>query len=162
MVVSNTQLTNYLKRIQDTFPNYTFVQAENFWWAPEKQTIFFAPIKELGDLWTLLHELGHADLGHHTYELDIELLSHECQAWLQAQHLASRFGLHINTEHIENHLDTYRQWMFARSNCPSCGQTGLQTKNTYSCINCKCSWRTNEARICALRRVRLQDQDQIF
>lgn len=161
MAATSTLFTKQCRDICNNFPAYTFSRGDGFWWSPDKNTIFFRQPQHNRDIWDLLHEIAHAELSHTAYTLDIELIQFESRAWSYVTSvLAPRFAITVNPEHIEDHLDTYRQWMFARSTCPNCSQTGLQTKNTYSCINCKCSWRTNEARLCSLRRVRLQDQDQ--
>lgn len=161
MAVITMQLTKLNNHIISTF-DYIFTSGETFMWSPDKKTIFYRPAKQIEDIWSLLHEIAHAELGHTTFGLDIELVSHEAQAWKHATAvLAPRFNLIIDGDYVEDHLDTYREWMFARSACPTCGQTGLQTQNTYRCINCRCSWRTNEARLCALRRTRLPIQSQI-
>lgn len=162
MAVISTPFTKQLKKIRSQFPELTFALAEGYWWSPNENTIFFRLPARHEDIWDLLHEVAHACLGHTTYTLDIELLEHESKAWSYATTvLGPRFSLGINSDYIQDQLDTYRQWMFGRSTCPNCGQTGLQTKNTYSCLNCKCSWRANEARLCALRRTKLPNQDQI-
>jgi hypothetical protein len=101
----------------------------------------------------LLHELGHATLGHSDYNKDIELLSLERAAWDQAELLAQQYNLSINENLIEDHLDTYRDWLHSRSLCPQCSFTGLQTGNAqYSCPACHAKWRVNQARTCGLKR----------
>lgn len=143
------------------YPQFAFVRGEVFKWSPSANTIYHTGLTDETDAWSLLHELGHALLGHNTYISDVALLQYEALAWERAQELAKHYGCIINIDYIEDHLDTYRSWLHERSTCPTCGQNGIQTKNTYSCINCRCVWRANEARICGLRRVRLQDQGQI-
>ena len=163
MAATSTLLTKRCRDICNTFPAYTFSSGEGFWWFPDKNTIFFRQPQHNEDIWDLLHEIAHAELGHVAYTLDIELIQYETQAWSHVTSvLAPRFAITVNPDHIQDHLDTYRHWMFTRSTCPSCSLTGLQTKNTYRCVNCRCSWRANEARLCALRRFRLQGQDQTF
>ena len=62
----------------------------------------------------------------------------------------------LNEEVIQEHLDTYRDWLHARSICPSCTANGYQiSSHTYECPACLHTWRVNEARICALRRYSL-------
>ncbi len=104
-----------------------------------------------------LHELAHALLKHADFNLDIELLTHEREAWDFARSvLMPKYGLSIDESVVEESLDTYREWMHTRSLCPSCGLSCLQTKaSTYVCVNCRCSWRPNDARRCALRRYKL-------
>ena len=140
---------------------YHFALSDDFKWSPDTSTIYHPKITTPEDMWSLLHELAHAELGHTTYDLDIELVSHEADAWhFAATRLAPAYNLVIDDDHIQDHLDTYRLWLNQRSTCPNCGQNGLQTKNTYSCVNCRCLWRANDARLCNLRRIRLQDQGQ--
>lgn len=143
-------------------PRYAFVAGADFKWSPNVATIYYPSLASAEDVWSLLHEISHGELGHTTYDSDVQLVNHEALAWKHATDvLAPSFGVTMNENFIEDHLDTYRIWLHERSTCPNCGQNGIQTKNTYSCINCRCLWRANEARICGLRRVRLQGQDQI-
>ena len=80
----------------------------------------------------------------------------ERQAWDKAIDLADTYDAHIDDSIIETTLDSYRDWLHARSTCPTCSATGLQVKNrTYNCPVCHGQWRVNEARICALRRYNL-------
>lgn len=126
--------------------------AERFSWSPEKQTVFYNELDEEG-IELLLHELSHGLLGHHDYQRDIELLAMETAAWERAAELAKQYEQKINSDVSEKHLDTYRDWMHARSTCPTCEATGYQTKkDTYSCVACGGSWRVNEARLCGLKR----------
>lgn len=156
--------SSLLKQVQRDFAGYGFAQGEDFMWSPQSGVITFRAPRDISDIWTLLHEIAHAELNHSTYNLDIELINRETEAWEQARSvLASRYGLIIDSGHIEDHLDTYRLWLHERSKCPVCAQNGFQeTKNTYRCSNCRCLWRVNEARICALRRTRLPSQSQTF
>jgi hypothetical protein len=146
-----------LEQIGADFPKYTFLQGSNFRWSPDQQLITYAAIETPEDAWTLLHELAHADLGHTDFELDIHLIQHEVAAWEHAKiALAPRYTISIPDGHIQDHLDSYREWLHKRSTCPECGQNGLQTtQNTYSCTNCRCLWRVNDARMCRLRRSKL-------
>jgi hypothetical protein len=157
------QLTALSKQIFADFPQYAFIKSDDFHWSPAQKTVFYSQLEQIEDMWSLLHELAHGELGHHSYGLDIELVGLEVAAWEYAtQHLANRYGLTVDENYLQDHLDTYRQWLHARSTCPNCGQNGLQTKNTYSCLNCRCLWRANEARMCSLRRIKLQVQGQTF
>lgn len=114
-------------------------------------TVFY---EESVDLSSLLHELSHALLGHNTYLKDIELIEMERDAWHFAKTLLSpKYGITIEESTAEDALNTYRDWLHARSVCPKCTTTGMQSrKNTYKCITCGTFWKVNEARICHLRR----------
>lgn len=131
------------------FPQFAFAPDKVCRWSPETQTIFFTD-----DDAGLLHELGHALLDHNDFAQDIELLHIERDAWNKACEIAAKYDVAIDDEQIEDALDTYREWLHARSKCPNCQQTGVQSVKTgvYSCVNCLAKWTTNDARICGLRR----------
>jgi hypothetical protein len=151
-------ITNIAARLKKHFAGYIFVHGDAFGWSPTTQQITHPPIGEEADIWTLLHEIAHAELNHYTYRKDVELIDQEACAWEHArQVLAPYFDQTIPDHHIQEHLDTYRLWLHERSRCPECDMNGLQTtQNTYSCSNCRCLWRVNDARVCALRRIRLR------
>jgi hypothetical protein len=141
-----------LPRLNKDFAQITFTASERFAWSPEEQTVFYNEADEnAAEL--LLHELSHGLLGHHDYQKDVELLAMETAAWEKALELAEKYEVNIDDEVSGKHLDTYRDWMHARSTCPHCEATGYQTKkDTYSCVACGGSWRVNEARLCGLKR----------
>ena len=146
-----------IRKLQRDYPEYHFETANGFWWSATKETIFYDPTAQNSDTFTL-HELSHALLDHSGYTRDVELLKLERDAWEYARTtLANRYGTTINEEIIQENLDTYREWLHARSRCPKCETTGLQTKDSlYRCLACGHQWRVNEARLCALRRYSLQ------
>lgn len=85
----------------------------------------------------LLHELGHAMLGHAFFATDLERLKMERAAWDEAIVLGKRYGVEFDEELIEDKLDTYRDWLHQRSKCKRCGMTGYQTKDgKYHCPFC--------------------------
>jgi hypothetical protein len=147
-----------LRLLQKDFPAYGFTKGAVFKWSPTTQQIIYADLSATMDKWALIHELAHAELAHHDYDLDIELVGQEAAAWEYARStLSPRYHLFISEDYIQDNLDSYRQWLHKRSTCLECGQNGLQTsQNTYRCINCRCSWRVNDARMCRLRRTRLR------
>jgi hypothetical protein len=101
------QLTSLLKRLQKDFTEYTFVRADDFRWSPDMNQISFRSPQKISDIWTLLHEIAHATLNHRSFNLDIELINREVEAWEYAQNiLAPRYDLPIDQDHIEDHLDT--------------------------------------------------------
>lgn len=146
-----------VKKLQRDYPEYHFEPATGFWWSAAKGTIFYDPNAPDSDSYTL-HELSHALLGHSGYDRDVELLKLERDAWEYAKTtLGKRYGAPISEEIIQENLDTYREWLHARSRCPECETTGLQSKSSlYRCLACGQQWRVNEARLCALRRYSLQ------
>jgi len=131
----------------------TFVAGEHFEWSPSKRTITYDPDDAYLDA-HLLHELGHALLGHSGYERDIDLIAMERDAWQKAKvELADMYGVPFAGEIVHHDMDTYRDWLHERSTCPHCDSSGIQVaKHEYKCVTCRKKWRVNEARSCQLRR----------
>lgn len=145
-----------LDQLQLDFPKVHFAGGEQFFWSPKDQTVFY-DAKKLNEpgRWALLHELSHCLLRHTTYKTDFELLQLEVAAWHKAEALAVTYGLKIDQNHIQNCLDTYRDWLHARSECPSCSEHGLQTNSTtYTCLNCHTEWKVSSARFCRPYRMK--------
>lgn len=149
MTKSDNDCARLAKVLAQDFPAFDFQLADRAYWSASEQIIYYHD-NEL----ELLHELGHALLGHSKYNQDIELLKIEEDAWLKAQEIAPEYGINIDNEYINYALDSYRDWMFKRSLCPVCGQTGIQNNQTlnYRCLNCGQIWHANDARSCELRR----------
>lgn len=122
-------------------------------WSPTTHTIFYNPSEQHAE-WVLLHELAHGILQHDIYKRDIELLAIERDAWQYATEvLALRYDMTIDEEFIEDHLDSYRDWLHAKSSCPSCNLNGVEIKTrSYRCLACGQTWQVNEARTCRLQR----------
>ncbi len=138
-------------KLTQAFPQFQFVKGDEFLWQPEDQTVYYAGGDHAEAL--LLHELSHGLLGHNGYARDIELLAMESAAWDKAYSLAPSYGVAITEAVAESHLDTYREWLHARSTCPQCTAIGFQTSShDYECPACTQTWHVNEAKICALRR----------
>ena len=145
-----------LADIQRDYPEFVFQESDCFRWSPDSKTLYFD--KTAPDpLPYILHELGHAVLEHTSYRQDIDLIKIERSAWEYAKnHLAVMYSITIDEELIQENLDTYREWLHGRSQCPSCAMTGLQAaKGSYTCLACGSRWKSNEARSCALRRYNL-------
>lgn len=142
-----------LTNLRRDFPAIHFAQGSPFRWSPERRTVYYADPHNGA---SLLHEVAHAQLGHTHYTRDIELLQMERDAWEHTAALAKRYAVFVDPEHIETMLDSYRDWLHARSTCPSCQATGIQTDTKqYHCLACQATWKVNEARSCALRRYTL-------
>jgi len=154
-MVSITSLSTQLTDANLTTPlgtPITLRESDQFRWNPDSATVSYDPLHPDATS-LLLHEVGHALLGHAQYGRDIELLVIERQAWDKAQSISYDFEVTIGSDMIEQTLDTYRDWLHSRSLCPSCDSTGLQiAPRTYSCPSCHQKWRVNEARACELRR----------
>lgn len=138
-----------IARLQAQYPNLRFTHATQFCWSPETSEIFYKPgaIDETAE-WSLLHETGHALLRHQSYCADVELLRLEVEAWQRARLLARDVGITIDEDHIQDCLDTYRDWLDKRSICPTCRTKCLQKDDgkTYQCFNCHASWKVGNDR----------------
>jgi hypothetical protein len=142
-----------LNQLKNDHPEFVFEHAKEFLWSADRQTIYIDPTASHSQEF-MLHELSHALLDHQGYKMDIELVKLERDAWEYARtHLASVYDFEIDDNVIQDNLDTYREWLHARSKCPDCDAIGIQTKSHhYRCLACGHTWRVNEARLCALRR----------
>ncbi len=142
-----------LERLQTDYPNFHFKESAAFEWQPDTKTIHYSPLDEHFDA-RLLHEVSHAVLKHSRYSRDIDLIAMERDAWQHAMlTLAPLYDTHIKADDIHEDMDTYREWLHARSTCPKCEANGLQLKKyQYRCLVCAHRWKVNEARVCALRR----------
>lgn len=141
-----------IHKLRADFPQFNFASGDAFHWSPQDSTIYYP--ENSSDVSSLLHELAHAILEHRQYSRDIELIQFEQAAWHHAKEvLGLHYGVAIDPDHIEDALDTYREWLHARSTCPHCQATGLQIQHRiYSCFVCRTKWRVNDARVCGLRR----------
>jgi len=139
-----------LVSLKRDYPNIVFAEGNSFRWSPREKLIIYKTISnETNDSWALLHEVGHALLKHSSYNSDFELLKLEVAAWEKAEEIQSKYSIKVNPEHIQNCLDTYREWLYQRSSCPSCNNTCLQTSLTeYRCFNCHSVWEVTVARFC--------------
>lgn len=148
-------------KLQKLLPDVTFQANNSFHWSPAKQTISFIP--EDGDTnnWALLHEAAHALLEHDNYNSDYELLHLEVAAWDEAKELGRRYKITIDENHIQDCLDTYRDWLHQRSTCPSCGSVSFQSSaSEYRCHNCYTVWQVTNSRFCRPYRRRKLDQNK--
>lgn len=157
-----SHIQSVISEVQSNFPSIRFEEGAAFVWQPTIRRITYLPIKSFRDVLSLLHEVAHAELSHRSFDSDIELLSHEVAAWDHVKNkLAAMYKVKIEEDFIDEQLDTYRLWLHNRSLCPQCGINGFQaSQNTYSCSNCRCKWRVNEARTCSLKRIRQLDPNR--
>lgn len=148
-------MSSLIHKLKTTYLDFSFVESDQFSWSPATQTIFYNREMPNAPL-LLLHELSHALLGHREYRRDIELLAMETAAWEEAKQRANEYSIRLQENVVQDHLDTYRDWLHARSTCPNCTANGFQVDtSSYTCPACSHGWRVNEARICALRRYSL-------
>ena len=141
------------KSISKKYPDISLVTGDDFHWSFDDNTITYQANDPQAAA-HILHELAHALLHHQSYSRDIELIGMERDAWSYAStQLAGSFDVNIDDETVQSALDSYRDWLHARSTCPNCSASGIETsKSHYHCLACEHNWRVNEARICSLRR----------
>jgi hypothetical protein len=144
-----------ISKLKSDFPALNFKAGEQFCWSPETNEIIYnSKVTGKHATWSLLHETGHALLKHTTYKADFELLRLEIAAWEKARKLASKINVEIDEEHIQDCLDTYRDWLYKRSICPNCTAKCLQQNDFihYRCFNCHTIWRVSASRFCRAYR----------
>lgn len=151
--ITTPPLTPDIRRLISAFPDITFIDGAEFRWDPTRTTIEYVSDDPHG-IERLLHEVAHAHLGHNQFSRDVELITLERDAWHYATAtLAPIFHIEINANLIEDDLNTYRDWLHARSTCPTCNATGIQTgASNYTCVACRTTWKVNQAISCGLRR----------
>lgn len=144
-----------LKELRKQCVGVTFKAGQTFCWSPKAQAVTYASNQDsLSSMWSLLHETSHAILNHTTYITDFELLNMEVAAWEHAKALGLSLGITIDEEHVQDCLDSYRDWLYGRSICPKCGNKSLQNGATrlYACFNCHTTWRVAPSRFCRTYR----------
>ena len=148
MSTSNNPTKDFIGRLRKDFPQFKFKAGGQDHWSPKAKTIFYnSGEPALKMRYGTLHELAHALLGHTTYQSDFELLKMEALAWELAAKIAKKYRFKIDDEHIQNCLDTYRDWLYARSTCPKCGTHSLQRDGGhYQCFNCQAVWSVSHER----------------
>ena len=144
----DTPLKRFIARLKKDYPNFKFKSAKLENWSPKTRTISFdnrQPEQQIK--YGLLHELAHEILEQKNYSSDLELLKMEAQAWHLAAKIGRKYRVKINEEHIQNCLDTYRDWLHKRSECPICGMHVIQQNvSTYKCFNCGQTWQVSVQR----------------
>lgn len=144
-------MPDLLSALRASHPDITFTASDSFYWSPRKKVVNFVEdaLKRNSGEWSLLHELGHALLEHQSYESDFELLKLELAAWEKAKILAQKHQILIPDDHIQDCLDTYREWLYLRSTCPTCINSSQQIEaHAYRCFNCNTSWVVSRSRQC--------------
>lgn len=138
-----------LEKVKKILPDVTYQAGDAFLWSPKTRTIMYKLSPDEHHTWTLLHETAHAILGHQSYKSDVELLMLEVAAWQKAKELSLELGIELDDEHIQDCLDTYRDWLHQRSTCPRCSTVSLQVSSAeYRCHNCAADWLVSPSRFC--------------
>lgn len=139
-----------LNKVRSHYPELVFVEHTDYLWSPKEKSVYYRRLddSETG-IWTLLHETSHGALAHNKYKSDFELVQLEVAAWVLAKELAEEFKIAIDEDHIQDCLDSYRDWHYKRSLCPDCDLGGIQIDSSnYQCIFCGGRWRVSSARFC--------------
>ena len=148
--------------LKSKYPKLAFTPSDSFYWSPETNEIFYDKNAQ-GKIakWSLIHEAGHALLCHKNYDADYMLLRLEIDAWEKAKEISSELGIEMDRNHIEDCLDTYRDWLHKRSICPKCTNKSIQQSDFthYECFNCHTRWRVTTSRFC--RTYRMKDNTTV-
>jgi hypothetical protein len=148
-----------IKVLQRDYPALNFVVGPQASWSPTTKQITYTTSEQEKDIWSLLHEIAHALLEHKTYGSDSALVRMEAEAWERAVILGVAYQITINSDYIQDSLDTYRDWLHKRSTCPTCSHHGLQqSKGLYRCLNCQDHWQVSSARFCRPYRLKMRQK----
>jgi len=148
-------ISNILPALKKDYPDITFINGESFFWSPREKKITYTTHQDIAEhgVWALLHEVSHAALGHTAYENDFELLKLEAATWQYAKRIGKKYSISIDGEHIQDCLDTYRDWLHTRAKCPACSVVSLQRSDgLYQCFNCKTTWSVPRSPLCRVTR----------
>jgi hypothetical protein len=144
-----------LARLRADYPQLRFEPGTTFSWSPASSVITYPKVPRdhstvTAAAFSLLHETGHALLDHQRYALDYELLQLEAAAWERARTLAAAYDIALDDDHVQDCLDSYRDWLYRRSICPSCTTKALQLdgQTIYQCYNCRATWQVSGDRFC--------------
>lgn len=148
-------METFVNKLRRDFPALQFVEGPLASWSHQERIVYFSTTSSQSDKWTALHELGHALLEHQDFTSDADLLQKEIEAWDEAVELGRKYQVAIDPDHIQNCLDTYRDWLHKRSSCPNCGSHGLQqNKALYHCLSCQTTWKVGSNRFCRPYRLK--------
>lgn len=132
-----------LKTLKQDFSDVNLVESEQFYWSARNKTVYFnfESLNQKEGFDQLFHELGHAKCGHKTFNSGVGLLKMELEAWMAAKVIAKQYNHIINQDHIEACLDSYRDWLYKRSKCPTCENISVEIDTCkYHCFNCQKEW----------------------
>jgi hypothetical protein len=154
-MISHSQV---LQNLQKLLPEVMFERGEYCVWSPLNNKIIYTVSRDKKfnnvDIYSLIHEAAHASLGHINYHTDSQLIKIESEAWERASEIALKMQITIPEDHIQDCLDTYRDWIHKRSVCPTCAVVSVQKANQqYHCFNCQTTWKVPISPLCQLRRV---------
>ena len=153
------KISNVILRLQQEYPKVKFASGDNFVWSSTNRTVTYINKDDDISVWALIHETAHASLDHKDYTTDHQLLNLETQAWVEAKFIANKLNVVIDQDHIEDCLDTYRDWLHKRATCPSCDVVTLQQQDrNYKCFNCQTIWKVPNSPICQVVRQKIPNR----
>ena len=124
-------------KLQQDYPELTFTLGQRETFHPPKTIIYTSHANPL----LLLHELGHYIIHRTNFSSDIELIQIESLAWNEAKKLSAQYGIEWDEDFAQDHLDSYRDYLYTASLCPDCNITGYQDdKGDYHCPLCNKHW----------------------
>jgi hypothetical protein len=151
MAKSALSFPDLLSTLTTQYSAISFVAGDSFYWSPAKRQVHYKhDAQGIIATFSLLHEVAHGLLDHKRYKLDFELLQLEVAAWEEAKRIALTYTIEIDEDHIQDCLDSYRDWLYRRSICPSCTTKALQLDDQpkYRCYNCATTWLVTPSRFC--------------
>jgi hypothetical protein len=149
--------------MSELLPDVKMQDGKTFAWSPSERCITYnsETLDKPSGQWALLHEVSHALENHTQYKSDVELLNMEVTAWQRASELAENMGISIDQEHIQDCLDTYREWLYRRSRCPKCKMVSIQISSSeYRCHNCHDQWTVSPSRFCRPYRLEIKPTEK--
>lgn len=140
VATSMLKIKSLIRRLREDFPGVVFEVGERFMFRPPV-TVFYSPDFEglPGNKIALLtlHEAAHAVLKHKDYDEDIQLLKMESEAWERVKEFCAMYDVVWDEDFVQDRLDSYRDWLHARSLCPVCQVSGYQDEQlNYHCPMC--------------------------
>ena len=136
-LISMPKLNSLVTKLRHDYPAVQFVLAQRDLFRPPQTIHYTAQTTPL----ILLHELGHYLVGRDDFHSDVELLQLESLAWERAKRLCPKYHIAWDEDYAQDHLDSYRNYLYAASLCPNCNITGHQDDHgNYHCPLCFRSW----------------------
>lgn len=130
-------LSKLVTKLQQDYPELSFTQGNREVFHPPKTIIYSSDANPLA----LLHELGHYIIHRTDFSSDIELIQIETQAWQAAKELCPKYSVKWDEDFAQDHLDSYRDYLYTASLCPNCNITGYQDDyGNYHCPLCSKTW----------------------
>ena len=130
-------LKSLIAKLRTDYPALDIQSGDRVKFTPPNKLFYTADAAPL----ELLHELGHYLIDRNDYASDIELLRIESEAWAAARRLCPCYSVKWDEDFVQDHLDTYRDWLHVTSLCRNCNLAGYQDDaGLYHCALCGATW----------------------